>query len=78
MEKIKIPKITLQLTVEEVRFLNDLIEKDTVLDGIPTDEKDINRCPRCNGRVNRLWNHCVWCGQAIRYNDSDYIPFTAD
>ena len=78
MEKIKIPKIALQLTVEEVQYLNDLISKDTALKGIPTDSMGVNKCPRCGEDVSRIANYCPWCGQSVQYNDSDVIPFTAD
>lgn len=83
MEKIKIPKISLQLTVEEVQYLNDLIDRDTTKDGILTD-KGGNECPNCHWTLGFLGKdafsvgYCPNCGQLVRYNDSDVIPFEAD
>lgn len=65
-------RVTIDLTVEEVAELKQLLEKDTLIDGIPTDNGC--KCPRCGDALIKDKYHCPLCGQRAKYIESDIIP----
>lgn len=73
MKKIT-QKITILLTAKEVVELNELIGRDTPHEGLPTEDKDYNKCPNCGRRFNVGDGFCSLCGVRLKYNCSDTIP----
>lgn len=65
-------RVHLDLTIEEVAELKQILEKDTLMDGIPTDNGC--KCPRCGDVLIKDKYHCPLCGQRAKYIESDVIP----
>lgn len=65
-------RIHLDLTIEEVIYLKDLLKKDVIVDGIPSEEGCV--CPECHTALIKGKYHCPLCGQRVRYIESDNIP----
>lgn len=73
MEKIT-QKITITLSLKDAIEYNELVERDDVKKGIPTESRDINRCPKCGRNFGRDSYFCGLCGQRVKFVDSDVIP----
>lgn len=65
-------RVHLDLTIEEVAYLKELIDKDAIEDGIPSEEGC--RCPECGTALVKGKYHCPLCGQRAKYIESDTIP----
>ena len=65
-------RVHLDLTIEEVAYLKNLLEKDAIVDGIPSDEGCV--CPECRTALIKGKYHCPLCGQRVKYIESDTIP----
>lgn len=60
-------KMSIELTIEDVNYINSLIERDT-----PKPMKEYKGegwstplCPRCEKVINTNMEYCWWCGQHI-------------
>lgn len=74
MEKIE-RKITVEMTIDEAAYINELIERDKAVMGIPHEGyKTLNYCPICNSAFSSTDNFCDKCGRRVRFTDSDIVP----
>lgn len=73
MKKIN-QKITVNLTIEEALEYNILVDRDTLKDGLATDDDNVNRCPICGKNFTKENYFCALCGQRVRFIVSDVIP----
>lgn len=73
MKKIT-EKLTLSLTLEEAVEYNNLVDRDALKQGLPTEDDTLNRCPRCGRNFNDTAYFCSLCGQRIKFVVADYIP----
>ena len=73
MKKIK-DMITLNLTLEEAIEFNGLVERESVVDGMPTEDDAVNRGPKCGKEFGKIDFFCSLCGQRVRFVISDTIP----
>lgn len=65
-------RVHLDLTIEEVAYLKELIDKDAIVDGIPSEEGCV--CPMCGTALIKGKYRCPLCGQRAKYIESDTIP----
>ena len=77
-EKVLMEKFTetslVSLTPAEMVHMAELIERDAVHDGIPTEDDDINICPHCGRMFADNDAFCSLCGTRLKFVISDVIP----
>ena len=76
--KAPIPKPTIhtiEMSDETLNKFNELLCRDTEMDGIFEDSQ-FNKCPVCGSYfINDKDRHfCYKCGQRIRFVESDVVP----
>ena len=72
MKAINEEKITLEFSIDEIVELRNLLEKDALEKGQPTE--DGCKCPRCGTELIEGYYHCPCCGQRVSYIKSDVVP----
>lgn len=77
--KAPIPKPTIhtiEMSDETLNKFNELLCRDTEMDGIPDKEPKFNKCPVCGSYfMNDMDKRfCYKCGQRIRFVESDIVP----
>lgn len=75
MKQIKIPKVHLDLTYEEVNYINDLILRDTELESLQAESDGYKKCPSCRTVFFAELDFCPKCGQRVGGSTKDFIPF---
>ena len=74
MNKIK-AKMTVDMTAEEVTYVNELIERDTAIEGVPhEDYSNLNKCPLCGETFGGYDRFCSRCGHRLKFVTSDVVP----
>lgn len=80
MDKIKFLKQQVVMSVDDIQYINSLIEKDTPMEGLldKGGDKEWNSCPKCGMPFHRDYaTYCKMCGQRLKFKvtDDDVIPF---
>jgi rRNA maturation endonuclease Nob1 len=67
-------KVVVALSLEEAIEFNKLVDRDAAKEGIPTELRESNKCPKCGRTFGRNDQFCASCGQRVEFVDSDIIP----
>lgn len=72
IRQIREEKHCLELTAEQYLKVGELLEKNEVMQGIPTE--DGCKCPRCSTALIKGEFICPHCGQRAMYKEAKDIP----
>ena len=63
------PKMSMELTHEDINYINKLIEKDTAKPmkeyEYASGDGQMALCPCCERVINVPFPYCPWCGQKV-------------
>lgn len=74
LKEIKKEPIVVVFSDEAVQEYNILIKRDKVMNGRPTEDVAVCRCPKCGTEFRRGNYFCKLCGQRVKFVESDVIP----
>lgn len=74
LKEIRRDPVVVEFSDKAIEEYNELVRRDKVASGIPTDDKYLNRCPNCGREFSNGYYFCSLCGQRLRFVESDTVP----
>lgn len=73
LKQINDTRVRLDLSLDETRELQEVLERNRLIHGEPTE--DGCRCPLCKQPLLKDRFFCPLCGQRVMYIESDVVAF---